>query len=72
MILIFWQYFMREFEISIFQATDILSQIGFFILVMILFPITLGPDPNKLSEFGIALIWIWRSCQLCPRTIDFS
>ena len=66
MILIFWQYFMREFEISIFQATDILSQIGFFILVMILFPITLGPDPNKLSEFGIALIWISAFVSVVP------
>ena len=58
MIFIFWLYFIREFEISISQATDILSQIGFFMLVMILFPLTLGPDPNRLSEFGIALVWI--------------
>ena len=66
MILIFWQYFMREFEISISQVTDILSQIGFFILIMILFPLTLGPDPNKLSEFGIALIWIAAFVSIVP------
>ncbi len=66
MILIFWQYFIREFEISISQVTDILSQIGFFILIMILFPLTLGPDPNKLSEFGIALIWIAAFVSIVP------
>ena len=66
MILIFWQYFMREFEISISQVTDILSQIGFFILIMILFPLTLGPDLNKLSEFGIALIWIAAFVSIVP------
>ncbi len=66
MILIFWQYFIREFEISISQVTDIFSQIGFFILIMILFPLTLGPDPNKLSEFGIALIWIAAFVSIVP------
>ena len=33
---------------------------------MILFPLTLGPDPNKLSEFGIALIWIAAFVSIVP------
>ena len=66
MIFIFWLYFIREFEISISQATDILSQVGFFMLVMILFPLTLGPDPNRLSEFGIALVWIAAFVSVVP------
>ena len=66
MVLIFWQYFIREFEISISQATDILSQIGFFVLIMILFPLTLGPDPNKLSEFGITIVWIAAFVSVVP------
>ena len=66
MILIFYQYYIREFEISISQVTDILSQIGFFILIMMLFPLTLGPDPNKLSEYGIALVWIAAFVSVVP------
>ena len=58
MVLIFWQYFRREFGISISQATDILSQIGFFMLIMVLFPLVLGPNPDQLKQFGIAIIWI--------------
>ena len=66
MILIFCQYFTREFEITISQVTDILSQIGFFILVMMLFPLSLGPDPKKLSEYGIALVWIAAFVSVVP------
>ena len=66
MILIFWQYFWREFEISISQATDILSQIGFFMLIMVLFPLALGPDPDQLKEFGIAIIWIAAFVSIVP------
>jgi len=66
MILIFWYYFKREFEISISQITDILSQLVFFILIMMLFPIALGPDPENLKEFGIAIIWIAAFVSLTP------
>ena len=33
---------------------------------MILFPLTLGPDPNKLSEFGIAIVWIAAFVSVVP------
>ena len=66
MILIFWQYFIREFEISISQASDILSQVGFFLLIMILFPLALGPDPKTLTEFGIAIVWIAAFVSVVP------
>ena len=66
MILIFWHYFKREFEISISQATDILSQIGFFMLIMVLFPLALGPDPDQLKQFGMAIIWIAAFVSIVP------
>lgn len=66
MVLIFWQYFRREFGISISQATDILSQIGFFMLIMVLFPLVLGPNPDQLKQFGIAIIWISAFVSIVP------
>lgn len=47
-------------EIAIIRATrtDIFLSLGFFLLVGLLFPLSVGMDPDLLPRIGIGVIWV--------------
>ena len=49
-----------------YQYPAILSQIGFFMLIMVLFPLVLGPNPDQLNQIGIAINWIAAFVSIVP------
>src|SRR5690242_13548821 len=46
-----WLLFFRDKQ-AIFYS------LGFFMIVTLLFPIAISPDPNLLQKYGSGIIWI--------------
>ncbi len=48
----------RELTIALRRKTDILNPLWFFILVISLFPLAIGPEPNLLARISPGIIWV--------------
>ena len=53
-----WQIFKRDFRLALRRPGDALSYIGFFVMIATLFPLALGPSPEKLTLVTSSIIWI--------------
>ena len=53
-----WQIFKRDFRLALRRPGDALSYIGFFVMIATLFPLALGPSPEKLALVTSSIIWI--------------
>ena len=53
-----WQIFKRDMRLAIRRPGDALSYIGFFVMIATLFPLALGPAPDKLALVTSSIIWI--------------
>ena len=53
-----WQIFKRDFRLTTRRPGDALSYIGFFVMIATLFPLALGPSPEKLALVTSSIIWI--------------
>ncbi|EWH12208.1 heme exporter protein CcmB [Catenovulum agarivorans DS-2] len=54
----FIQSIKRDFQIAAIQKHEFILPVLFFILVIVLFPITVGPDGTMLSRLASAVGWI--------------
>lgn len=54
----FMLFFTREIALSRARFGDHLAQIAFFVMIVTLFPLAVGPAPDPLAELGISIIWI--------------
>ena len=57
--MIFWQIIKRELQIAMRKQAEILNPLWFFLIVITLFPLVIGPDPKLLSHWlltGLPLI----------------
>ncbi len=50
--------FRRDLTIAVRRSTDILTPLVFFIIVVSLFPLGLGPEPSVLSTIAPGVIWV--------------
>jgi heme exporter protein B len=50
--------FRRDLTIALRRSTDILTPLVFFIIVVSLFPLGLGPEPSVLRTIGPGVIWV--------------
>lgn len=50
--------FMRDVTVALRRSTDVLTPIVFFIIVVSLFPLGVGPGPNQLQIMAPGVIWI--------------
>ena len=48
----------RDLDIAWQNRQDIVLMLGFFIIIIALFPLTIGPNLTTLQSLGIPMIWI--------------
>ena len=48
----------RELRLAFRQSSDTVIVIGFFLIVVALFPLGLGPDPVQIAAVGPAIVWV--------------
>ncbi len=48
----------RELLIAFRRQADILNPLWFFIIVITLFPLSIGPDPNLLARIAPGIVWV--------------
>ncbi|WP_087021447.1 heme exporter protein CcmB [Thaumasiovibrio subtropicus] len=48
----------RELTIALRRKTDVSNPLWFFILVISLFPLAVGPEPNLLARIAPGIIWV--------------
>ncbi|NRF28806.1 heme exporter protein CcmB [Vibrio coralliilyticus] len=48
----------RELLIAFRRQADIFNPLWFFIIVITLFPLSIGPDPNLLARIAAGIVWV--------------
>jgi heme exporter protein B len=48
----------RELLIAFRRQADILNPLWFFIIVVTLFPLSIGPEPNLLARIASGIVWV--------------
>ena len=56
--MIFWNIIKRELQIAMRKQAEILNPLWFFIIVITLFPLVIGPDPKLLSRIAPGVAWV--------------
>ncbi len=55
--MIFWNIIKRELQIAMRKQAEILNPLWFFLIVITLFPLVIGPDPKLLSRIAPGVAW---------------
>lgn len=53
-----WQIFWRELRVAIRKGAEIINPLWFFLIVITLFPLGLGPEPQMLARIAPGVIWV--------------
>lgn len=56
--MIFWHIIKRELQIAMRKQAEILNPLWFFLIVITLFPLVIGPDPELLSRISPGVAWV--------------
>lgn len=48
----------RDLTVALRRSTDVLTPLVFFVIVVSLFPLGLGPEPSALRTIGPGVIWV--------------
>ncbi|MBF0751632.1 MULTISPECIES: heme exporter protein CcmB [unclassified Pasteurella] len=56
--MIFWEIVKRELQIAMRKRAEILNPLWFFLIVITLFPLVIGPDPTLLSRIAPGIAWV--------------
>lgn len=48
----------RELKLAFRQKGELLQPLWFFVLVISLFPVAVGPGPQMLQKIGPGVIWV--------------
>ena len=54
----FGECFKRELLVNFRKPSEFLNPLVFFLVVITLFPLGIGPSPDRLTEVAPAVIWI--------------
>ena len=54
----FWNIIKRELQIAMRKQAEILNPLWFFLIVITLFPLVIGPDPKLLSRIAPGVAWV--------------
>lgn len=58
MLAVFVQVIRRELITAFRRKSDVLNPLWFFIIVITLFPLGIGPEPNLLQRIAPGIIWV--------------
>ncbi|AOF52467.1 heme exporter protein CcmB [Rodentibacter caecimuris] len=56
--MIFLEVIKRELKIAMRKRSEILNPLWFFLIVITLFPLVIGPDPKLLSRIAPGIAWV--------------
>ncbi len=56
--MIFLQIIKRELKIATRKKAEILNPLWFFLIIITLFPLVIGPDPNLLGKIATGVAWV--------------
>ena len=56
--MIFWHIIKRELQIAMRKQAEILNPLWFFLIVITLFPLVIGPDLELLSRIAPGVAWV--------------
>ncbi len=56
--MIFWNIIKRELQIAMRKQAEIFNPLWFFLIVITLFPLVIGPDPKLLSRIAPGIAWV--------------
>lgn len=56
--MIFWHIIKRELQIAMRKQAEILNPLWFFLIVITLFPLVIGPAPELLSRIAPGVAWV--------------
>ncbi len=56
--MIFWHIIKRELQIAMRKQAEILNPLWFFLIVITLFPLVIGPDSALLSRIAPGVAWV--------------
>ena len=67
----------RDLLIGWQNSGDIIAQLGFYLMIATLFPLAVGPAPEKLAELAVSVVWIAALLSVAPSfdkhfTVDFE
>ena len=48
----------RELLIAYRKQADVLNPLWFFIIVITLFPLSIGPEPQLLARIAAGIVWV--------------
>ncbi|OOF55645.1 heme exporter protein CcmB [Rodentibacter genomosp. 2] len=56
--MIFLEVIKRELKIAMRKRSEILNPLWFFLIVITLFPLVIGPEPKLLSRIAPGIVWV--------------
>jgi heme exporter protein B len=54
----FTAIFVRDFRVTFRRLSELANPLIFFVIVVALFPLALSPDPDRLRQVGVGILWI--------------
>ena len=52
------QLFLRDIRLAMRRPGEVISAIAYFLMIATLFPLAVGPAPDKLALITSAILWI--------------
>ncbi len=53
-----WTLLQRDIALVVMRRQDVLTVVAFFIIVITLFPLAVGPEPEKLRTLAPGAVWV--------------
>ncbi|MDU6923250.1 heme exporter protein CcmB [Franconibacter helveticus] len=53
-----WQIFKRELRLALCKGAEIINPLWFFLIVITLFPLGIGPEPQMLARIAPGVVWV--------------
>ncbi|WP_110876954.1 heme exporter protein CcmB [Franconibacter helveticus] len=53
-----WQIFKRELRLALRKGAEIINPLWFFLIVITLFPLGIGPEPQMLARIAPGVVWV--------------
>ena len=54
----FWRIFRLELRVAFRHSAEIANPLWFFLIVITLFPLSIGPEPQLLARIAPGIIWV--------------
>ena len=70
--MMFWRIFRLELRVAFRHSAEIANPLWFFLIVITLFPLSIGPEPQLLARLHRALSGLLRCFHPCWRWNDCS